>query len=214
MNSLTVSPAKLNPIGHYHLPIPTEDQHWAPPASWVDIFDQNGYALCEMEQHLARANAHLITEHRQWEQALKYDWFTQDPTHSGAVLNHSMLFERKGVAEQARKQVTAWCDLRPIFHKVRNIRPKWGLDFSMDWVDRQGNSFEILHWEWDDFEFNPIQDRKFKYEQLFVSMDWQHAGQQLLKHRSQWQHLDFFAQSDWKCNYFGIEREQFKQVVW
>ena len=133
---------------------------------------------------------------------------------TGAVLNHSMLFERKGVADLAQDQLKSWCQQRPLFHKVLNIRPKWGLDFSMDWVDRDGNAFEILHWEYDDFVFDEIAERKVRYQSRFLAMDWMDAGQQLLKRRSEWQHLDFFAQSDWKCNYFGIEKEQFKQVVW
>jgi hypothetical protein len=214
MRLLNVTSAELNPVGYYTLPLQTEDQHWIPPSDWVRLFDQNGYALCEMEQRYAQANKHVVTEHRPWEQVLKYDWFTQTPVEEGAVLNHSMLFERKGVSGQALAQLKQWCDARPIFHKVRNIRPKWGLDFSMDWVDRDGNAFEILHWEWDDFNFHEIEERKYKYQRIFLGMDWQHAGQQLLKHRSQWQYLNFFEQSDWKCNYFGIEKEQFKQVVW
>lgn len=214
MNGLKVTSAQLNPIGHYNLPIPIHEKHWTPPASWVDLFDQNGYALCEMEQNYAKANGLVVTEHRPWEQALKYDWITQEPVQVGAILNHSMLFERKGVAEQALHQLKGWCDQTPLFHKVRNIRPKWGLDFSIDWVDYEGNAFEVLHWEYDGFDYNAIVDRQHKYQRIFLGMDWQHAGQQLLKHRSQWQGLDFFAQSDWKCNYFGIEKEQFKQVVW
>ena len=35
-----------------------------------------------------------------------------------------------------------------------------------------------------------------------------------LAHKNQWHHLDFFAQSDWKCNFFGIQRERFKMVIW
>jgi hypothetical protein len=212
--TLTITSEQLNPAGHYTKPIHTDDPLWLPPCDWVQLFDQNGYALCEMEQQYASVNQQVITEHRPWEQALKYDWFVQEPTDTGAVLNHSMLFERKGVADLAQDQLKSWCQQRPLFHKVLNIRPKWGLDFSMDWVDSDGNAFEILHWEYDDFVFDEIAERKVRYQSRFLAMDWMDAGQQLLKRRSEWQHLDFFAQSDWKCNYFGIEKEQFKQVVW
>ena len=213
-NGLFINDSAFDPNPNYTQPLPVTEKDWVPPAHWVDLFDQNGYALTVMEQAYADANGWPPVQHRPWEQALKYNWISQVPTEQYAVLNHSMLFERKGLADQAKRQLTDWADCHPVFHKVRNIKPKWGLDFSMDWVDREGNAFEILHWEWDDFEFDRVHDRKLCYERIFLGMDWPHAGGQLLKHRAEWVNLDFFAQSDWKCNYFGIEKEQFKQVVW
>ena len=53
-----------------------------------------------------------------------------------------------------------------------------------------------------------------KMEENIKSINWQQAGRDILKHKDQWHHLDFFAQSDWKCNYFGIPQERFKMVAW
>ena len=94
------------------------------------------------------------------------------------------------------------------------MRPKWGLDFSMDYADYDGNVFEILHWEYDGFDYDEIQAAKLTAQDKFCMIDWDHAGQQVLAHKDQWHHLDFFAQSDWKCNFFGIQRERFKMVIW
>ena len=101
-----------------------------------------------------------------------------------------------------------------MIHKIISLRPKWGLDFSMDYVDRKGNCFEILHWEWDSFNYEEINNIKIIIEEKLLTIDWQDAGIQILKNKDQWHNLDFFAQSDWKCNYFGIPKERFKMVNW
>ncbi len=102
----------------------------------------------------------------------------------------------------------------PLCHKLIQLRPKWGLDFSIDWVDREGNAFEVLHWEYDGFDFVEVDAVRQKMEEKIKSINWQQAGRDILKHKDQWHHLDFFAQSDWKCNYFGIPQERFKMVAW
>jgi hypothetical protein len=84
----------------------------------------------------------------------------------------------------------------------------------MDYVDRSGNTFEVLHWEWDSFNYDEIQLVKQQIEPILSNIDWQDAGKEILKYKDQWHHLSFFGQSDWKCNYFGIPKEQFKMVAW
>ncbi len=94
------------------------------------------------------------------------------------------------------------------------MRPKWGLDFSMDYVDREGNAFEVLHWEWDSFDYEEIEAVRKEIEPILLGISWQDAAQDLLKYKSQWHHLDFFDQSDWKCDFFGGPKERFKMVIW
>jgi hypothetical protein len=84
----------------------------------------------------------------------------------------------------------------------------------MDYVDRQGNAFEVLHWEWDSFDYKEICAVKESIEPILERIDWDEAAQHIFKHKSEWHHLDFFAQSAWKCDYFGIARERFKMVSW
>ena len=180
----------------------------------VELFDQNGYDLTQLERYYAYDNETVLVSQRGHRHAIKHDWYTQGNKIEGAVLNHSSLFERKGYAGDALEQLQHWAKELPLVHKIIAIRPKWGLDFSMDYVDREGNSFEILHWEWDSFDYDEISAVKQAIEPVLSSIDWESAGQDLIKYKHDWHHLDFFAQSDWKCNYFGLPKERFKMVIW
>jgi hypothetical protein len=180
----------------------------------VELFDQNGYDLTPIEQHFAYNNYKKPKKQREYRHAIKQDWFTDFNKIEGAVLNHSSLFERKAYRGEALQQLRYWAKSLPLLQKVIAIRPKWGLDFSMDYVDRAGNVFEVLHWEWDTFSYEQIQAVKLQIEPILLNTDWDDAAQQLLDRKESWHHLDFFAQSNWKCEYFGIPQEQFKMVIW
>jgi len=179
-----------------------------------DLFDQNGYDLTPIEQKYAWANRTGVFRHREHRTAIKSDWFVQPETVVGPVLNHSCLFERKGYSGDAREELLEWSESMPLCHMLLSLRPKWGLDFSMDYVDLEGNVFEILHWEWDSFNYDEIMAVKRSVEPILSNIDWKDAGKQLLATKDQWHHLGFFEQSDWKCRYFGLQPERFKMVAW
>jgi hypothetical protein len=147
--------------------------------------------------------------------ALKKPWFLQEPeVAEGAVLNHALLFERKGYAGAALEQLETWAQQIPLFYKVARYRPKWGLDFSIDWADTQGNVFEIFHYEFDSFDYSEIQQVKAQLEPMFLNQDWEAAAKELLRRKQEWHDLDFFTQSDYKCAFFGLPSERFKMVAW
>lgn len=209
MSVISLTNNHLNKEGYFYTPIDIVVN----PAD-VALFDQNGYDLSTVEQYYAKANGYSFVFHRPSHIAIRYDWFQQPQTYVGAMINHCNLFERKGYRGEALDQIKGLCGLYPVFWKVAKIRPKWGLDFSIDYCDNEGNVFEILHWEWDTFSYDEHIDKKVKYEGYFESIDWNDAGKQLLKCKDKWFNLNFFEQSQWKCDYFGVEKENFKMVLW
>lgn len=212
MSSVILTDNQFDPNGYWDKPI--AKLLYEPTYEDVSLFDQNGYDLTVLEQHFAYGNFKKHKKHREYHHALIQDWFTQPVSIEGAVINHSLLFERKGYTGEALAQLTHWAEKLPLVYKVISMRPKWGLDFSMDYVDRQGNAFEILHWEYDGFEYEEIAQIKSYIQDKLASIDWDHAGEQMLLHKDKWHHLGFFEQSDWKCNFFGIPKERFKMVIW
>lgn len=209
---LSISSNQFDPNGYWSTPI--AKLLYLPIAEDLDLFDQNGYDLTEIEKHYASSNMAGLDSHRSHRTALKQSWFEQSSTASGPHLNHSLLFERKAYTGEALKQLQHWAHDLPLLHKIIAIRPKWGLDFSMDYVDSEGNAFELLHWEYDCFDYKEAAEIKRYIEPIIISIDWNQAAQDFIRRKSEWHDLDFFAQSDWKCHYFGIPKERFKMVIW
>jgi len=209
---VTLSNTGFNPNGYWRNPI--AKLLYEPTYEDLELFDQNGYDLTQLERHYAYGNYVKPKKQRDYRYAIKHDWFTEDVKVEGAVLNHSSLFERKAYADLALEQLQHWAKKLPLVYKIISIRAKWGLDFSMDYVDREGNAFELLHWEWDSFSYEEISAIKQDIEPVLQNIDWQDAANQLIKYKEKWHHLEFFAQSDWKCNYFGVPKERFKMVIW
>jgi hypothetical protein len=203
---------QFNPNPYFDKPI---DQDFLPVIEQTELFDQNGYDLTPLERLYAEANGQSGRWHRPNHYALKYDWFVDELNAvSGAHINHALLFERKGYAGAALVQLEGWAQHNHLIYKIIKMRPKWGMDISVDYVDSNGNVFELLHWEYDGFNYQEIADKKTHIEKFLLSIDWDHAAREMIRRRSEWHHLGFFEQSAWKTEFFGIERERFKMVLW
>ncbi len=214
MNDLTLITRQLDPEPFYRNRL-ADLQVRVPGPEYVELFDQSGYDLSPLEKLYAAANGQRFCAHREHRHAIRSTWLASPPAKTdGAVLNHALLFERKGFAGEALDQVRQWAQANPLLYKLAKLRPKWGLDFSMDYADRDGNVFEVLHFEYDSFVYDEIQARVDKYSAYFTSIDWDDGARRILAHRDEWFDLDFQAQSAWKCDYFGIEHERFKMVAW
>lgn len=193
--------------------IAIKDIPYTPGPHYVELFDQNGYSLTTLEVLYGDVNNQPAISHRK-QLSLKKEWFTQDYADTGAIVNHAELFERKGYSGEAREQLEVWAKNNNTLYKLLRYKPKWGVDFSIDYVDADGNALEVLHYEYDGFRLDEILEAKEKVERIVTSTDWNDAAKQLLKRKSEWINLDFFQMSDYKCNFFGLGSERFKLVAW
>jgi len=203
---------KFNSNPYWSNPI---SQEIMPSIEQTELFDQNGYDLTPLEQLYAEANGQAGRWHRPNHYALKRDWFTDEKNSvTGAHINHALLFERKGYTGAALAQLEGWARHNNLIYKIIKMRPKWGMDISVDYVDTEGNVFELLHWEYDGFNYQEIADKKTHIEKFLLTVDWNVAAAEMIRRKSEWHHLGFFEQSAWKTEFFGIEKERFKMVLW
>lgn len=217
---LLVSDNKFDPNPYYDKAIETlgDDFVGHPPCPSlrsVELFDQNGYDLTRLEQLYALANEGKIIKHRNSDHiVLRKDWFTDVEPGSGPHINHAVMFERKAYCGDALDQLMTWAERNHQVHKLIAMKPKWGLDFSIDYCDSEGNVFELLHWEYDGFEYEEIADKKAIMDQFLTGQDWDDRAKIMLERKEEWHHLGFFEQSEWKTRFFEMEKERFKMVLW
>jgi len=143
----------------------------------------------------------------------RYDWITWDKK-DGAHINHSDLFERKGFKSCALEQITYVAqEQNPMLYKLVKMKPKWGIDISIDYVSPNA-VFEVFHYEWDSFNYEALLEKKEEIENFVINQDWDEVAMKLWKIKDKWIDLDFFDQTQWRTDYFGLSPEKFKNVIW
>ena len=190
----------------------TEEIQTLKDPNCVDLFDQNGYHLTKAEQAYLVRNGYDAIERRH-EDCLRHDWIVWDK-RDGAHINHSDLFERKGFEDQALDQLEAIADQwNPMLYKLVKMKPKWGIDISIDYVSEDA-VFEVFHYEWDAFNYDLVIEKKQEIEDFVINQDWDDIAIELWKKKDEWINLDFFEQTKWRTDYFGLSPEKFKNVIW
>ena len=190
---------------------PTEEIDILKDSNCVDLFDQNGYHLTKAEQAFLTYNGYKPIERRH-EDCLRQDWIVWDK-REGAHINHSDIFERKGFKSNAYDQLVAIAEVNPMLYKLLKMKPKWGIDISIDYVSKDA-VFEVFHYEWDAFEYGAVMEKKHEIEYFVLNQDWDEVANKLWKIKDKWINLPFFEQTQWRTDYFGLTPEKFKNVIW
>ena len=170
-------------------------------------FDKDGYEVPTPLEYLHyEANGVELNREIQYHIAPVQEWYTDiESSEHGLVLDHCMLLTRYAFAGEAREQLVEVSKNRPILQKLLNIKPKWGIDFSLDYVTHN-IVMEVIHIEQDFDSINAAQDAKNRLESIIDNTDWYDGAMKLWTKRDEWMHLSSDDQSDYKAQFFGWHR--------
>lgn len=170
-------------------------------------FDKDGYEIdtpLELEHYILN---NIDVHHKiQFHHSTGKPWYI-DKTNSeqGLILDHTQLLTRWAYAGEARARIKEVAEQRPVLNKMLAIKPKWGIDFSLDYVTHDV-CMEVFHIEKDATTYEEALALKDKAEQIIDNTDWESAIQDILKRKDEWYNLCSDDQSDWKARYFGWHR--------
>ena len=170
-------------------------------------FDKDGYEVpAPLEIAYYDANNINLNREIQYHIAPVQEWYTDlEQSEQGLVLDHCMLLTRYAFAGEAKEQLQEVSKNRPIIQKLLNIKPKWGVDFSLDFVTHD-IVMEVIHIEQDFDNLDAANEAKFKLEQIIDNTDWYDGAMQLYKRKHEWENLSSDDHSDYKAQFFGWER--------
>ena len=170
-------------------------------------FDKDGYEiLTPIEKlHYDAMNKELNEEIQFTRSPAKYWYVDDEDAEQGLVLDHCMIIERWAFAGEARKQLEEVAKQRPILYKLLGIKPKWGIDFSLDYVSQE-ICMEVMHVEQDFLSVEEAVAAKNKLEQIIETTDWEAGVKELIKRKSEWADLSSDDHSDYKAQFFGWHR--------
>lgn len=170
-------------------------------------FDKDGYEIdtpIEREHYIV--NNVNIHENIQFHYSTGKHWYKdKDNSEEGLILDHTQLLTRWAYSDEARSNIERASMKRPVLNKLLAIKPKWGIDFSLDYVTHDV-CMEVFHIEKDATSYNEAVSIKEKAEEIIDNTDWESAIKDILKRKDEWYNLCSDDQSDWKARYFGWHR--------
>lgn len=170
-------------------------------------FDKDGYEVPTPLEHLHyEINGVELNRKIQYHIAPVQEWYTDsEQSEHGLVLDHCMLLTRYAFAGDAREQLEEVKKNRPILQKLLNIKPKWGIDFSLDYVTHN-IVMEVIHIEQDFDNVNEAMSAKERLEKIIDNTDWYDGAMRLYQRKDEWANLSSDDHSDYKAQFFGWAR--------
>lgn len=170
----------------------------------IQYFDKDGYELTDLEVRLHEQN-HVVVKSYLNHRSAGCDWFLKSPQFKYAKIDHSMISYRYHYEGEALYSLIKAKQSRPGLQKLINIRPKWGLDLSVDYIT-DDLCFDLFHVEIDEYDFDRFMETKCRIEEIVLRTDFDDLGKTFIKQKDQWQHLSSDDQCDWRARYLGLER--------
>lgn len=168
---------------------------------YIRYFDNDGFELTYLEQEFYRENRvkmsnilNHLSDHHDWIQC----------NHPNFRLDHCTLTQRWGFDGEAKQQLEKHLPRFPELIKFINIKPKWGLDFALEYYDDEGFT-EVIHIERDYTSYNAAVIAKDMFETKILETNWDEFVINIRKRKYQWGDMTGPGQNNWKAQYWGLD---------
>lgn len=163
-------------------------------------YDKDGFELNRAEQKFYRSSELPIVDclnHLCWQES----WFELEDRNHNLILDHSMFLCRASYGGSAREQLLALKSEIPTADLLLRTRHKWGFDFALDAVSDDGTVYEVLHVEYDNYDYDRFKEEFIMFDYRVRHTDWLDSALLIWKKRDEWQNLKGFEQNHWKSKY-------------
>ena len=172
-------------------------------------YDKDGFELNDAEQQYYKAMCYPtdygILNHTCWQEP----WFELEQEDTGLIIDHAMFLCRCSYSEAAAEQLKEYRKSIPTADYLLKTKQKWGFDFALDAV-RDGEIFEVIHIEYDNYDYQNFTNRFINFEYLVRHTDWNDCADRVWNQRHQWQSLKGFEQNHWKAKFLiGWDRAEY-----
>jgi len=172
-------------------------------------YDKDGFELNKAEQlYYNKMNYPLNSclNHTCFQQ----NWFISD--NKSIIIDHCLILHRCRYEDDALSQLKNLSKIIPQATLLINTKTKWGFDFALDTMDDEGNVFEVLHIEYDDYDYYNFINKMLAFEYKLRHTDWIDAGRRVLDNKNSWQNLKGFEQNNWKAKFLlGWSRAEYTE---
>lgn len=177
-----------------------------------NYYDKDGFELNLAEQKYYNAmkfpTDYPLLNHTCWQEP----WVTlDDPTHQ-LIIDHSMFLCRANYDGAAAEQITKMKSKNPFADYLLQTKQKWGFDFALDAVSEDGTIYEVIHIEYDSYDYSIFSEKMYKFEQVIYETDWYRAARSIWNTRELWSHMTGFEQNHWKAQYLlGWQKSEYTE---
>jgi hypothetical protein len=164
-------------------------------------YDKDGFELNLAEQKFYQAMGFPIElpilNHHCWQEP----WFELEQGKHNLILDHSMFLCRCSYEGDAEDQLRTLKSQIPLADYLLRTKCKWGFDFALDSVTEDNTVYEVLHIEYDNYDYENFKNRMLQFEWTVRHTDWFDAAKSIWENKNQWEHLSGFNQNHWKAKY-------------
>jgi hypothetical protein len=194
---------------HPYISKPIKDESVFQKMKIPEFFDRFGYELTYVESVYHKANGidgHVLVPGSPTDAAACIqDWMIQVEEHENIYLDHCHVNTRYAYEGAALDQIKEWSIINPRLRKLINIKPKYMVDFCLDYIT-DSRVYELIHIEHDFHDYDLYMKHLSLMEELIHTTDWDMAYFDLQNYFHKQYNYDEYAQARYKAKYFGLDK--------